>query len=102
WLLSECRPLSAAFKPSRNPGSKLLACSLSISFLRDSMSKLPPQGSRPIPQVLYLFFGHRHKGMYFWLYWFIFLSPPIKVPPFASICHTGRLHKFPRHSQARQ
>src|SRR5690606_11749792 len=53
-----CNTRSAALESSQKSGCKVMACSFSISDLRTSMSKMPPQGNYSIPQVLYLFLRH--------------------------------------------
>src|SRR3546814_3024074 len=81
----DCRTFSAALELSQKPGSNVVACSLSISFLRASMSKVPPQGSCSIPHVLYLFFGHATKVC-------ILMFSGLSFYPHASRCH--HLHQY--------
>src|ERR1700744_2967020 len=54
----EASTFSASFGLSQKWGSTVISCSFcrASSFL--SMSKMPPQGSCSIPQILDLFFSH--------------------------------------------
>ena len=53
-----CNTASAALGSSQKLGVSVKLWSLWISSRLVSMSKMPPQGSSSIPQILNIFFGH--------------------------------------------
>jgi len=60
-FLMDCNTFSASLGASQKSGRSVISVDLAISSFLASMSKMPPQGSYSIPQVLYLFFGHAPK-----------------------------------------
>ena len=57
----EASTFSASFGWSQKCGPMVISCSACSASSLASMSKMPPQGSYSIPQVLDLFFSHLAK-----------------------------------------
>ncbi|HWD90706.1 MAG TPA: hypothetical protein VG367_21425, partial [Mucilaginibacter sp.] len=60
-VLMDANTFSASLGWSQKLGPMVISCSFCSASSLVSMSKMPPQGSYSIPQVLDLFFSHGGK-----------------------------------------
>ena len=58
FVLIEASTFSASLGWSQKLGPMVISCSFCIASSLVSMSKMPPQGSCSIPQIVDLFFSH--------------------------------------------